>query len=202
MKATNYIKYINEIRNSKVIVLYPGKFEPFHKGHQYSYQKLSESFPENDIYLVTSNVKRDAKHPFNIDEKIQIITTMFPEIEPDQIVENHFPYDVRKTLEILELNPKDYIVIVAIGEKDFDDRFKDDPYFIEFDGMLDYTAKHHAYKYKVPQLQLNIGSELISGTVIRNAFSGDDENLKKKVFKTIYPEWNSEIYKLLNKRIK
>lgn len=197
----SYLNYISEVKNSRVVILYPGRFSPYHAGHQFSYQKLRESFPENEVYLVTSDVERDAKHPFSFDDKVQIVTTMFTDIDEDHIVENHFPYDVKATLETLELDPKHTIVIVAIGEKDFDERLKDDPYFIDFDGMLDYTAKHHAYKYEVPQLDLNIGSEVISGSVIRKVFSGDDELTKKKIFKTIYPEWNSKIFKLLKERI-
>lgn len=198
----SYIQYINEIKNSKVIILYPGRFQPMHKGHYYSYQKLRESFPENEIYFVTSNVEKDKTHPFSFDEKKKIITTMFPEIEEDFIIENHYPYDVLETLEILDINPKKVIVLVGIGEKDFESRFEDDPYFIEFDGMLDYTADKHVYKYKLPQLELKIGSETISGKIIRDIFSGDDQTKKKLLFKTVYPEWNSEIFKMLDKDVK
>ena len=184
-----------------MILLYPGKFQPFHKGHWFSYMKLREAFQENEIFIVTSNVEKDKKHPFSFDEKVEIITTMFPEIEEDNIIENHYPYDVKKTLQILEIKPSSVIVIVAIGEKDFEERFKDDDYFIDFDGMLDYTANQHVYKYKLPQLNLQIGSETISAKIIRDIFSGDDEYEKKKLFKTVYPEWNGKIYNLLDKEI-
>lgn len=197
----SYIKYITEIKNSNVVVLYPGRFAPYHSGHHYAWKKLRESFPENEIYLTTSNVERDAKHPFSFEEKVKIATTMFPELDEDHIVEAHHPYDVKAVLESLDLDPKETIVVVAIGEKDFDERFADDPYWIDFDGMLDYTAKHHVYKYKLPQLQLQIGQEIISGSVIRRIFGGDDESAKKRLFKTIYPEWNGKIYELMKKRI-
>lgn len=197
----NYLNYINEIKNSKVVILYPGRFQPMHLGHFWGYQKLKEAFPENEIYLVTSDIVKEKTHPFSFDEKVQIVTTMFPIIDEEHIIENHYPYDIESTLEKLELNPAKVIVIVAIGEKDFESRFEDDPYYIEFDGMLDYTANHHVYKYKLPQLELVIGSETISGKIVRDIFSGDDENRKKLLFKTVYPEWNGKIYNLLNKNI-
>jgi len=197
----NYITYINEIKNSKVIVIYPGRFMPPHLGHVYSYTKLREAFPENDIYLTTSDVEKDAKHPFSFEDKKEILQTMFSDIPEETILNQHYPYDVKAILESLDLNPKETIVVVGIGEKDFDSRFKDDPYWIDFDGMLDYTAKHHAYKYKLPQLQLQIGTEIISGSVIREIMGGDDETKKKRLFKTVYPEWNGKIFKLIDKAI-
>jgi hypothetical protein len=197
----SYTNYINEIKNSKVIVIYPGRFSPFHSGHRFSYDKLREAFPENDIYLTTSDVEKDAKHPFSYLDKKEIITTMFPDIPEETILNQHYPYDVDAILASLELNPKDTIVVVGIGEKDFDSRFEDDPYWIDFDGMLDYTAKHHAYKYKLPQLQLQIGTEIISGSVIREIMKSDDETKKKRLFKTVYPEWNGKIFKLIDRRI-
>lgn len=196
----SYLKYINEIKNSKVIILYPGKFQPFHKGHYYSYQKLKEVFPENELYLITSNVDVDKKHPLTFEEKVGVITTMFP-IDEETIIEQHYPYDVKKTIKTLEYKLSDVIVIVAIGEKDFEDRFADDDYFIDFDGMLDYTANNHVYKYKLPQLDLLIGSETISAKIIRDVFSGDDDNKKKLLFKTVYPKWNTKIFDILKRKI-
>ena len=40
----------------KVVVVYSGRFQPFHKGHYATYDNLVRKFGKDSVYIGTSNV--------------------------------------------------------------------------------------------------------------------------------------------------
>ena len=48
----------------KTVVIYSGRFQPFHKGHYASYAKLVAKFGEGNVYIGTSNDQSGPKSPF------------------------------------------------------------------------------------------------------------------------------------------
>lgn len=51
----------------KTLVIYPGRFQPFHKGHAQVFQWLKNKF--GDAYIATSDKVEAPKSPFNFKEK-------------------------------------------------------------------------------------------------------------------------------------
>ena len=49
----------------KVVVVYSGRFQPFHKGHYATYDNLVRKFGKDSVYIGTSNVTDSKKSPFN-----------------------------------------------------------------------------------------------------------------------------------------
>jgi len=68
---------IVELSNPKNIVVFPGRFQPFHLGHYYSYEALVKKFGKDNVYIATSNKIEPEKSPFNFNEKKLIISKMF-----------------------------------------------------------------------------------------------------------------------------
>ena len=54
------------------IAIYPGRFHPFHKGHQASYQYLQNQFGADNVFIGTSNVVAPLTSPFSFEDKKQI----------------------------------------------------------------------------------------------------------------------------------
>jgi len=61
----------------KTIVVYSGRFQPFHKGHYAAYQRLVSKFGADSVYIATSDKTDSGKSPFNFNDKKKIATTMF-----------------------------------------------------------------------------------------------------------------------------
>src|SRR5210317_1095544 len=57
-----------------IVVVYAGRFQPFHKGHYATYSHLVKKFGKNNVYIGTSNKTDNNKSPFNFKEKVMIIT--------------------------------------------------------------------------------------------------------------------------------
>jgi cytidyltransferase-like protein len=58
-----------ENENSNLVVIYPGRFHPFHIGHGKVYQYLKKQFPGAKVYIASSNKTDAHKSPFAFDEK-------------------------------------------------------------------------------------------------------------------------------------
>ena len=74
-----------------IVVVYAGRFQPFHKGHYATYSHLVKKFGKNNVYIGTSNKTDNKKSPFNFKEKVMIMNTMFG-VPKNQIVQVKNPY--------------------------------------------------------------------------------------------------------------
>jgi len=153
----NLINEVDKPIVKKTIVVYAGRFQPFHKGHYAAYKKLVDKFGRDSVYVGTSNDTNDAKSPFNFKEKKQIATTMF-DIPDNHFVQIRNPY---KPVEILtNFDGKTTQYIAAVGEKDA--QRLQGKYFKQYDGKAGYGYDKIGYVYPVPAEQ-----NPISGTDVR-----------------------------------
>ena len=175
----------------KTVVVYAGRFQPFHKGHYAAYKRLVDKFGQDSVYIGTSNDTNDSKSPFNFNEKKKIATTMFG------IPSNHFvniknPY---KPVEILKgFDGKTTQYIAAVGEKDAA-RLRG-KYFKPYQGKAGYGYEEIGYVWPVPAEQ-----NPISGTDVRKGLGGDEEGAKKFFLKA-YPKFNKEIFQMITDKMK
>ena len=68
----NLIKEVNKPEIKKTIVIYGGRFQPFHRGHYDAYQRLVSKFGEANVYIASSNDTSSDKSPFTFKEKKQL----------------------------------------------------------------------------------------------------------------------------------
>lgn len=196
-QSIGVVRYVLEENNKKPVVIYGGRFQPFHAGHYYAYKDLIDKFGKDNVYIATSDKTDAGKSPFNFNDKKEIITTMF-DVDPSKVIKVNSPYQAE---EITEKLPSDQPVIWALGEKDAD-RLKNSKYFQPYNGNVSSGYKEKGYIMTVPQLPLKINNETISGTVVRNVFNSGSEQQKKKLFELLYGKFNPKIFDLINHKIK
>ena len=51
----NLLNEVDKPIVKKTIVVYSGRFQPFHRGHYASYKKLVSKFGADNVYISTSN---------------------------------------------------------------------------------------------------------------------------------------------------
>lgn len=182
---------LSEDVNNKIVV-YGGRFQPFHKGHHSTYTKLVNEFGRDNVYVATSNKTDNFKSPFTFNEKKLIITSMF-DIPSDKVVEIKNPYAPK---EILRNFPKETTAFVTVvGDKD---RYRlKGKYFKPYHtDMIQKPYMEEGYVYVSPT-----DSKPISGTDIRNSLSRGSKSQRKAAFKKAYGNYNPKIFNLISGRL-
>ena len=66
--ANLFENYITEA-GPELVVLYPGRFQPFHLGHKDVFASLQNKFGRDNVFIATSNKTELPKSPFNFSNK-------------------------------------------------------------------------------------------------------------------------------------
>jgi hypothetical protein len=175
-----------------VVVVYSGRFQPFHKGHYATYENLVRKFGKDSVYIGTSNVTDSKKSPFNFKEKKVIMTTMFG-IPSNKIVNIKNPYAPEEILKKYDSDTTGLIVVV--GEKD-ENRLTG-KYFTPYKGKVEKGYLDKGYVYASPAT-----ANPISGTDVRYWLSAGSSDDRKKNFTKAYPKFDSQIFKLITLKLK
>lgn len=183
---------LEEIENiTDYVVVYSGRFQPFHKGHFATYQNLVKKFGKGNVYIGTSDKTDKLKSPFNFKEKQTIMTKMFG-IPANRIVEIKNPY---VPTEILKKFDKDTTAFVTVvGEKD--EQRLGGKYFTPYKGVFDAGYMDKGYVYISPS-QPNA----ISGTDVRNWLGSGTMEDRKKLFSKAYPKFDEKIFQLITSKL-
>jgi hypothetical protein len=176
----------------KQIVVYSGRFQPFHKGHFATYQNLVKKFGSDSVYIGTSNVTDNKKSPFNFKEKKAIMMQMFG-IPSSKIVNVKNPYAPTEILN--KYNEDTTGLIVVVGEKD--ENRLGGKYFTPYKGKVTEPYLDRGYVYAAPS-----ESNPISGTDVRYWLSAGSEAERKKNFTKAYPKFDDQIFKMITLKLK
>jgi len=101
------------------LVIYPGRFHPFHKGHRASYEWLTKQFGNNAVFIATSAVQAPVTSPFSYSDKVMMMTKL--DIPVGRIANVKNPY---QAVEITDGVPDELknstALVFAVSEKDVD----------------------------------------------------------------------------------
>lgn len=173
------------------IVVYAGRFQPFHKGHYDAYQRLVNEFGSGNVYIATSNDTSSGKSPFSFNEKKEIATKMFG-VPSSKFVKVTNPY---RPVEILKkYNGKTIAYIAAVGDKDAT-RLQG-KYFKPYKGKAGYGYDEIGYTYPIPPEE-----NPISGTQVRRGLGSNDKEKAKKFFLKAYPTFDKDIFKMISTKL-
>lgn len=115
-----------EQNKPRVVVTYPGRFQPFHQGHAGVFAQLQKKFGNENVYIITSNDTSSAKSPFNFSDKYQLITAA-------GVPGNHILQGDSKSMYKLPegFDPARTVFVTALGAPDAQ-RLSIDTHYQEF----------------------------------------------------------------------
>ena len=174
-----------------VIVVYSGRFQPFHKGHFATYQNLTKKFGKDNVYIATSNKTDNQKSPFDFREKKTIMTKMFG-IQSNKIVQVKNPYAPTEILSKYDAAKTGFITVV--GEKD--EQRLGGNYFTPYKGKVEFGYLDKGYVYASPAQ-----SNPISGTDVRNWLGKGSDEEKKEGFLKAYPKFDATVFKFITLKL-
>jgi len=184
----------------KTVVVYPGRFHPFHKGHAAVYKWLNSKF--DNVYIATSNKIDPPKSPFSFEEKKQMM--MHAGIPGNAIVQARNPYGATEITD--KFDPDTTTVLYAVSEKDMaeDPRFQFKPkkdgtpgYFQPYGSNMEPLSKH-GYIITTPTFDFTVlGEPMRSATELRKNFANADTQTQAKMIKDLYGSYDKNIHKII-----
>ena len=205
--------FINELAEPQLLVIYPGRFQPFHKGHHAVYEYLIGKFGRNNVFIATSNKTDNLKSPFTFAEKSYFM--QLTGVPVDRIIQCPQPYKIEQVIasgNINIANPSNTVAIFAISEKDMED----DPRFsfaAKKDGSPSYfqqlvsikdteSMDKHGYVMTVPTFDFNVlGQPMRSGTELRNMYGKADEKQRQAIIADLFGRYTREAEQVMSAKI-
>ena len=175
------------------VVVYAGRFQPFHKGHYATYEHLVKQFGSSNVYIGTSNKTDNLKSPFKFKEKKMIMMKMF-KIPSSKIVQIKNPYAPKEIIG--KFNKETTAFVTVVGEKD---RYRlKGKYFEPYHpDRIEKGYEDKGYVYVAPAQGGGI-----SGTEVRKTLSSGTEEIRKAGFKKAYDgKFDPKIYKFITGRL-
>ncbi len=196
-----------EAAGPQVVVLYPGRFQPFHLGHRDVFESLQAKYGRDNVFIATSNKVELPKSPFNFTEKVAFMNAAG--VPADRILEVKSPYTLPS-----QFDPSNTIFIVAVGEPDADrlrpGSYKKDGnpgYYQKFESVdKSQTADKHGYVIIASERKkvITLGKEQYDashGTESRALWNmvRNDEKLRGEYLIQMFGRNDPELAKILDK---
>lgn len=210
-----------------LVVIYAGRFQPFHLGHQAVFAQLQGKYGRDRVWIATSNKTDAGKSPFNFADKQQLMHAAG--VPADRILEiTDNLYSMESYKNILGFDPERTAFVVAVGAPDRD-RLNPDSvikrdqkdkttgavirpagspgYFKTLQNHADVLpAAEHGYVIIVPEVQKAIvinGQEVdvSHGTECRNLWNAvrNQPKLRTEFLKQLYGRSTPELIHIFNK---
>jgi len=195
----------------KKLVIYPGRFQPFHKGHAQVYQWLKNKF--GDAIIATSDKVEAPKSPFNFQEKKRMMG--FAGVPAAKIKQVLNPYLAREILK--DFDPKTTVLIFAVSQKDMeeDPRFNFaatksgkpgylQPYAGNEKNLKPFedVQKMKGYVIVTPTFTFDVlGKPATSASELRKQFMTLDNKKQKEFIKDLFGKYDADIHKLMKTKI-
>ena len=191
------------------LVIYPGRFHPFHRGHRASYEYLAKKYGADHVYIATTGVQAPVTSPFTFADKVQMISTLG--IPAGHVVKVSNPYQSREITDSIPAEEKaNTVLIFALSAKDAE-RFNFAP---KRDGTPSYLQPmpknlkqlkpmtKHAYVEIVPTVNFKArGQDANSASQIREFYIKGNNNDRDQIIAELYGEAYPELRDIFDERL-
>lgn len=187
------------------LVIYPGRFHPFHRGHKSVFDLLGKTYGSENVYIASSNSQAPMTSPFSFEEKRKMMTVLG--VPEDRIVQVKNPYQAQEITK--DFDAGNTVLIFAISEKDVD-RFS----FRKKDGSLGYMQpmpaneahmapmSEHAYVMLAPTITFRVaGKSVDSASKIRELYINSDDKTRKQILIDLYGQLDKEIKEIFDRKL-
>ena len=219
--------FLTELAEPQIVVIYPGRFQPFHKGHAMVFSRLIAKFGRNNVFVATSDKRNeknddafDERYPFTFAEKAYFM--QLAGVPDDRIVQASNPFQVKSVMasdRIPVSNPENTIIIFAVSEKDMidDPTSGQKPYFSfkpKKDGSESYyqpipkniaeteNMNLHGYIMTVPVFEFNVlGKPFTSSTEVRDLYRNSDTKTRQQIITDLFGKYTAEAEQIMTDKL-
>jgi hypothetical protein len=195
------------------LVIYPGRFHPFHRGHKASYDYLTKKYGENSVYIATSAVQDPLTSPFSYSDKVKMMTKLG--VPASHIVQVRNPYQAKEITDTLSDEEKSNTALIfAVSEKDmlegssrfrFDPKKNGDPSYLQ---PMPENAKKlqpmtkHGYVAVTPTVNFKVsGQDADSASAIRKLYREGNDADRQQIIADLYGVSDPELKDIFDERL-
>ena len=195
--------------HKRVLVVYPGRFQPFTKNHAQVYNHLKNEFPHAQVYIATTDKVEHPRSPFNFEQKLEMI--LASGVDPSMVVKTADPY---KVPELVNKYDKTMTVLIfAVGEKDMNGptaRFKfnkkkdgSPSFFQRFKSLDDCKSlSEHGYVVPITTKKSTVGGKQVQdASQIRDMYAVGNDALRKHIITDLYGKYSEGIRTIFDKEL-
>ena len=191
------------------LVIYPGRFHPFHQGHVASYDWLAKQFGENNVYIASSSVQDPETSPFEFSDKVKMATRLG--VPASHVVNVKNPYQATEITSTLSDEERAHTALIfAVSEKDAQ-RFNFAP---KKDGSASYLQPvpankkgmkpmtKHGYVAITPTVNFRVkGVDANSASQIRKLYLDGNDTDRLQIITDLYGAPDPEIKDIFDQRL-
>ena len=191
-------------QTQKTVAIYPGRFQPFHRGHAAVYKWLTTKF--DSVFIATSDNVEPPRSPFNFAEKRMLMT--HAGIPSSAIVQVKNPYVAKEITDKFDADTT--VAVFAVSEKDMeeDPRFQFKPkkdgspgYYRPYGGEMEPLSKH-GYIIVAPTFNFKVlNKPMKSATEFRRDFASADLKTQAKMINDLYGSYDKQVHRLMAEKI-
>jgi len=180
-----------------LVIIYPGRFHPFHIGHGKVYKYLKQKYSNAKVFISTSGKVDGDRSPFTFEEKKKMM--VLAGVDSGAIVQCKSPY---QSIEIVQqFDENKTVVVFAVSEKDMEEEprfdFSDgiklkkngEPAYMQKWSGLDSaeTYREHGYIATTPTFPFEVlGQKINSASQIRNMIAASDDTKLTQMLQDLY----------------
>lgn len=191
------------------LVIYPGRFHPFHLGHKASYDYLTRQFGENNVFVVSSDVQQADTSPFSFGDKVAMVTRLG--IPSGHMIKVKNPYQASEITSRLSPEEKANTVLVfAVSAKDAE-RFNFAPKKDSTPSYLQPLPSDkkdlkpmtvHGYVSITPTVNFRVsGQDANSASQIRKLYLDGNDNDRNQIITDLYGAPDAELRDIFDQRL-
>ena len=191
------------------LVIYPGRFHPFHLGHKASYDWLTQQYGENAVYVASSDKQNDEDSPFKYGDKVKMATKLGVPAGHIRQVKN--PYQATEITKALSDEEKaNTVLIFAVSDKDarrfnYKPRADGSPSYLQPLPENEKNIKpmtQHGYVVITPTVNFRVkGADANSASQIRKLYTAGNDNDRDQIIVDLYGGADPELRDIFDKRL-
>jgi hypothetical protein len=191
------------------LVIYPGRFHPFHQGHKASYDWLTNQFGQNNVYIASSSVQAPDTSPFEFSDKVKMATKLG--VPASHVVNVKNPYQATEITSTLSAEEKaNTALIFAVSAKDAE-RFNFAPKKDGSPGYLQPVPDNkknmqpmtkHGYVAITPTVNFRVkGANANSASEIRKIYRDGNDTDRLQIITDLYGAPDPELKAVFDERL-
>ena len=193
------------------LVIYPGRFQPFHRGHQASYDYLVQKYGAESVYIATSDVPKNVDpetSPFDYADKVKMMTKLG--VPASRIVRVKNPYQAKEIVDSLSDEEKGTTALIfAVSEKDgqrftFTNKNGEPAYLQPMPKNIKklQPMTKHGYVAITPTVNFRVkGQDANSATAIRKLYREGSDHDRAQIIADLYGAPDAELQATFDKKL-
>jgi hypothetical protein len=197
----------------KYLVIYGGRFHPFHLGHAASYNWLTKKYGQDSVYISTSDIQDPLTSPFGYADKVKMMTRLG--VPASHVLQINNPYKATEYLKRVDTQEQaDTVLIFAVSEKDmlsgsarfrFDPKKNGDPSYLQPMPKSEKKLKpmtQHAYVAVTPTVNFKVkGVDADSASVVRKLYRDGNDADREQIITDLYGAPDADIKAIFDKQL-